>query len=392
VAQTDGKTAISVYWHGTRAPMSPLAAFEGLDAAQSIEQALLALRKFPGPPQNFVLADRSGRVAYQLAGLIPDDPVWGLRVHGSGDPVYRAIAYGKLPRVAPSRDAVVFTANNRMYGDRYPYRLSANFAPPYRARRIYELLHSKEKFSVADFARFQTDTLSLPERDIARATLAALRHKHLQNDPQLRAYASELLHWNGRFDPDSRGAAIIWELRQIAANRLGRYNTGASAHAYQSSAEGSDLVLLMRVLRERPRGWWPRSDYDDLLIGSLREAIRKRGARMLQPWGEYARVTVPHPLSRMGLSFLNGYSLPGDGDSFGLHVQTATHAQSFRAVWDVGNWDGGGIVIRSGESGEPGSGHYTNFSDDWRRERLIPLPFSDAAIRRNARASLMLLP
>jgi penicillin amidase len=113
---------------------------------------------------------------------------------------------------------------------------------------------------------------------------------------------------------------------------------------------------------------------------------------MLETWGEYARVTVPHALSRMGMSFLNGYSLPGDGDSFGPHVQTATHAQSFRAVWDVGNWDAGGIVIRSGESGEPGSGHYTDFSAAWRDERLVPLPFSDKAIRARARETLTLLP
>ena len=113
---------------------------------------------------------------------------------------------------------------------------------------------------------------------------------------------------------------------------------------------------------------------------------------MLQPWGEYARVVVPHALSRLGMSFLNGYSLPGDGDAYSLHVQTATHAQSFRAVWDVGNWDAGGIVIRSGESGEPGSGHYTDFGPTWVKQTLVPLPFSDGAIRAHARGTLTLQP
>ena len=392
VAETNGRTAISVYWHGTRAPMSPLATFEGLNRAQSIAQAMQALRRYPGPPQNFVIADRSGKVAYQLAGLIPDDPLWGLRVHTARDPIYRPIPFDALPHVAPSRDAIVFTANNRTYGDDYPYRLSPNFAPPYRARRIDGLLHGKRKFSVADFARFQTDTLSLPERDIARATLKAIRCKHLENDSALRPYVRVLAQWNGRFDPDSRGASVAWELRQTAVNRLSRYAAGRSAQAYLSSAEGGNLVLLMRVLRERPRGWWPHSDYDGLLVASLREVIRKHGARMLESWGDYARVTIPHPLSHMGISFLDGYSLPGDGDSFGLHVQTSTHAQSFRAVWDVGNWDAGGIVIRSGESGQPASGHYTDFSETWRDEKLVPLPFSDAAIRASTRKTLLLLP
>ncbi len=392
VAQTNGRTAISVYWHGTRAPYSPLATFEGLNRAQSIDQALRTLRLYPGPPQNFVIADRSGKVAYQLAGLIPNDPLWGLGIHTARDPIYQPIPFDSLPRVAPSRDGIVFTANNRTYGDDYPYRLSPNFAPPYRARRIDDLLHSKAKFSVADFTRFQSDTLSFPERDIARATLTAIRRERLENDSELRPYVRELAGWNGRFDPDSRGAALAWELRQAAVDRLSRYVAARSAQAYLSSAEAGNLVLLMRVLRERPRGWWPHGDYDGLLVDSLREVIRKHGARMLESWGEYARVTVPHPLSRLGMHFLDGYSLPGDGDSFGLHVQTTTHAQSFRAVWDVGNWDAGGIVIRSGESGQPASGHYTDFSETWRDGKLVPLPFGDAAIRASARKTLLLLP
>lgn len=392
IAQTAGRMGYAVYWHGTRTPLTPLETFEGLDRAQSIAQALQALRAYPGPPQNFVIADRSGAVAYQLAGLIPNDPLWGLRVHAASDPIYPAIAFDALPHVPASRSGILFTANNRMYGKGYPYRLSPNFAPPYRAYRIRQLLRGKPKLSVADLARFQTDTLSIPERDIARETLAAVRRKHLENDAALAPYARALAQWNGRFDPGSRGAPIAWELRRIAVANLAEYNAGSTAKAYQTSANGADLVLLMRVLRERPRGWWPHSDYDGLLVGSLRLAVKTYGARMLQTWGEYGRFTVRHPLSMPGMSFLNGASFAGNGDIFGIHVQTPTHSQSFRAVWDVGNWNAGGMVIPSGESGEPGSGHYTDLSRTWVQERLVPLPFTDAAVRASARETLTLLP
>lgn len=392
VAQTHGKTAYAVYWHGTLSPATPLTAFEALDKAQSIAQAFAALRTYPGPPQNFVIADRSGAVAYHLAGLIPDDPLWGLRVHAPGDRVSRALPFNELPSVPASRDAIVFTSNNRMYGAGYPYRLTPNFAAPYRARRVEQLLHSKPRLSVADFAHFQTDTLSLPERDIARDTVAAVKRKHLANDPALRSYVNALAGWDGRFDPDSRGAPIAWEARQIAVANLAKYNAGGLAKDYQSSANNADLMLLMRVLRERPRGWWPHSDYDALLAGALRLAVKTYGTRMLEPWGEYGRFTVRHPLATLGMSFLNGAAFEGNGDSFGVHVQTPTHSQSFRAVWDVGNWDAGGMVIPSGESGEPASGHYTDLSPTWQRETLVPLPFSDSAVRANARQTLTLLP
>jgi len=384
--------AYAVDWNAVRVSASPLTAFNGLDRARNIAGAIQALRSYPGPPQNFVIADRSGAVAYHLAGLIPNDPFWGLRVHATTDPAYPFISFDRLPHAGVSRSGIVFTANNRMYGAGFPLRLSPNFAAPYRARRIESLLSSKRRLSVNDFAEFQNDTLSYPECDIARDTLAALRRKGLRNDAALRPYISALQGWNGRLDPESRGAAVAWELRRTAVASFAKYNLEGMTQPYQASADNADLVLLMRVLRERPRGWWPNSDYDDLLAGALKTAVRTYGTRMLQTWGDYAKVTVKHPLSSMGFSFLNGAAFPGDGDSFSLHVQTADHSQSFRAVWDVGNWDSGGMVIPSGESGQLGSGHYTDLSPTWIRRQIVPLPFSDRAIRASTRETLTLTP
>ena len=394
VAETRGQEALAVDWKAVTNGITPLRTFGRLDRAHSVAEAIQALRTYPGPPQNFVIADRSGAVAYQLAGFIPNDPLWGLRVHKRSDPFYAFIPFSALPHVMPSRDAIVYTANNRMYGDGYAYRLSPNFAAPYRASRIRKLLYSKSQFSISDLSAFQQDTLSIPEREIAVRTVAALRRKGLARDPQIAPYASALSRWtaSGRFDPNLRGAAIAWELRRSAVAHLAQYVTGEFQSAYQGSANTADVVLLMRVLRERPHGWWPNSDYDDLLVTSLRFAINEYGTKMLLPWGQYAQVTVRHPLSALGFSFLNGATFPGNGDSYGLHVQTNDHAQSFRAVWDVGNWDAGGIAIPSGESGEPASGHYTDLSAAWIAEKLEPLPFSDPAVRLAAQAVLTLTP
>ena len=385
VAQSNGAIAYSVDWNAVTRPRSPVIAFAGLDRARSVNEALAALRTYPGPPQNFVIADRSGAAAYHVAGLIPNDPSWGLRVHAATDPHYPYIGFENMPHMAASRDALLFTANNRTYGDGYPYRLSPSFAPPYRAARIKVLLGSKKRLSITDMAAFQTDTLSAAERDLARATLAAVRHKGLGNDRALSPYVAALARWNGRFDPASRGAAIVWETRRIAVARLARALVPSRYQDYQASAGGSDLMLLMRLLRQGPA-------LDALLVKSLRSAIETDGPRLLQPWSEFGKVTVRHPLASLGFSFLNGATLPGDGDRYSVHVQSPTFSQSFRAVWDVGNWDAGGMTVPSGESGQPGSGHYTDQSPVWIAQRLVPLPFSDAAVRAAARVTLTLQP
>ena len=104
----------------------------------------------------------------------------------------------------------------------------------------------------------------------------------------------------------------------------------------------------------------------------------------MTPWSVAGAVTPQSALSSLGMTFLDGTRLPGFGDAFALHVQYAGYSQSFRAVWDVGNWEAGGIILPQGESGEPGSGHYTDEAGAWLEGRLWPLPFSDAAVQSTA--------
>ena len=65
-------------------------------------------------------------------------------------------------------------------------------------------------------------------------------------------------------------------------------------------------------------------------------------------------------------------------------AQNTNFNQSFRAVWDVGNWDAGGIVIPAGESGEPGSPHYQDLTATYNGKSLAALPFSRSAVQRHA--------
>lgn len=364
--------------------------FDGLDRATSIRDALGALARYNGPPQNFVLADTAGNAAYALAGPVPEDPTWGLRVHPAADPHYAEITRDRLPHVDPSREATVFTANNRVYGADYRLRLSPAFAPPYRASRIAALLASKQRLSPPDFAAMQTDTFSIPEFTIGRATATAAQRSR---DSNVVNAVSLLKAWNGRFDADSKGAALAWRLRQVAVSRFDELLVGNDASNYHDVASGADLSLFMRALHERPHLAYP-GGWDGFLNDALVATLRRDDAAdvLAQTWGEYNRTPVRHPLAKLGLRFLNGVTLPGDGDSYSLHVQTDGHAQSFRAVWDVGNWDAGTIAIPNGESGEPGSGHYTDLTGDWIANRAVTLPYSDAAVKAAATETVTITP
>jgi penicillin G amidase len=342
---------VLVHWNAYDHPTSPAQTFIDLDRATSIETATAALAAFPCPSLNFVLADTTGRAAYVLAGQIPNDPARGRWIHSARDLArsYPMIPFSVLPKVAPSRNAVLWSANNKMYGQNYPLELSPQFVPPYRAYRIAELLRARQRYDVEYFRRMQLDVLSLPERELAHALAPAIGRNNAR-------IADALARWNGEMDGASTTATVIEGLRwQMTDGHTGRMPT----------------LLAAGVTGDVLRPIFPPSP---------------------APWRIVGAVTVRHSLASLGINFLNGTTLPGYGDSFTLHVQYPSYSQSFRAVWDVGNWDAGGISLPQGESGQPGSGHYTDEAQAWNAGRLWPLPFSERAVGRATVDREMLLP
>jgi penicillin amidase len=229
----------------------------------------------------------------------------------------------------------LLTANNRVYGRGYPYRLSAAFEPPYRAFRIAQLLHARKAYDVAYFARMQMDACSPIDTEISH-DIASLE----QN--------AALAHWNGCLNPASTTASLEIQVR----NELLEQTTSLATLVAQLRHPNGDLAQRIVIPHDPPQ------------------------------WGKVGEVTVDHPMSSSWYGLLRGATLPGDGDEYTIHLQEPGFAQGFRAVWDVGNWDAGGIVLPSGESGEPGSGHYDDQALPWIRGTLTHLPFTPRAVAR----------
>ena len=343
VTTRDGRFVL-VRWNYYDDPTAPVATFVGLDRAASIEQAIATLAKFPGPAHNFVIGDTRGRVAYILAGQTPNDPVWSRWFHPASDLAkdYGTVPFALWPKVAASRDAVLWTANNKVYAPGYPLRLSPQFAAPYRAYRIAQMLRARDKYDVAYFAHMQMDAMSLPELEMVRDLAPSIRAA----DP---GAAALLAAWNGEMSGNSVAATLAQALRVQLTSRTKNHM----------------VPVLMRA-RTDPKAFVP-------------EALPSP-----EPWRIAGAVRVLHPFSSLGIDALDGTTLPGYGDAFTPHVQYERYSQSFHAVWDVGNWDAGGITLPQGESGEIGSGHYTDQAAAWVAGRLWPLPYSDAAVQRTA--------
>ncbi|MBV8726219.1 MAG: penicillin acylase family protein [Candidatus Eremiobacteraeota bacterium] len=365
-----------VAWSAYSNATSPLTAFDGLDRAASLEDARRALAQYPGPTQNFVLAQSDGRAAYQLAGWIPNDPAWARYAHRDGYHAFPILPFHILPHVTAARGAVVWTANNKMYGRNYPYRLTATFEPPFRAHRIKTLLQKRSKYDISYFSQMQADVYSEAELDFIKSLVRIARRNPQFVPSGYKKLLSSVEMWDGYYSENSAGATVAHDVR---INETVNPLTGVDTFQ----------VMLAGLHGGRETLW-----YSHVVLSRMFTCFNNPSGPCVRqiPWRDAGAVTIHHPLHGLGVSWLDGPTLAGDGDKFTLHVQREAFTQSFRAVWDVGNWDAGGIVIPCGESGEPGSPHYQDLSRDWIDNKLIALPYSERAVERHAVTSQTLTP
>jgi penicillin amidase len=395
VLEQSGNIRHAVQWAPLQSNASPVSAFLALDRATSIEDGIGALARYPGPTQNFAFAQTDGRVAYTVAGAIPSDPAWGRHVLGGNAPAQPLafVPFAQLPHIAASRALLANNSNNVPYAAGYPYRLSAYYSPPYRAAEIAERLRALPKVDVEGSRQIQADTMSRAEADLARMCATALHASGTDRDPDIKPVYEALAAFDGHFDPDSRGATIVQRIRVIATRDLiAMHMSAPTAAAYLRN--GPAFVTLMRALHEHPRGWFPHDAPAAFLVAEVKATIAAFGGRdaVMKPYGDAYAVVAQHPFGSAGLHLWDAPKMTGSGGSYAPAVQGIALGQSFRAVWDVGNWDAGGIDLPLGESGEPGSAHYTDRMAAWQRHELTPLPFSDAAVARAATATLTLAP
>ena len=140
-----------------------------MNAAGSWQEFRDGLRFWGFPSQNVVYADIEGNIGYMMPGKVP------LRRQGAGlfpvpgwndDHEWTGwIPFSELPALHNPKEGKIVTANNRVVGASYPYLLTGEWLPDYRARRIQQLLEREARQTLETHARIQMDTVSLQARE-----------------------------------------------------------------------------------------------------------------------------------------------------------------------------------------------------------------------------------
>ncbi len=183
-----------------------------LNRAGDWEEFRRAVSFWDGPHMNFGYADVEGNIGYQASGLIPiraESHTGATPVPGwTGEYEWQGfIPYEELPWVLNPPSGYLVTANQKVVDESYPYPLGYEYADPFRALRITELLEDEDQATLEGSAAIQGDTFHLPAEALVPHLLA------VEPKDELEARALEQVReWNLRLDPEETGALIyqIW--------------------------------------------------------------------------------------------------------------------------------------------------------------------------------------
>jgi penicillin amidase len=195
---------------------------------------------------------------------------------------------------------------------------------------------------------------------------------------------------------------FVWEEKALELLVGGKIPVPLAA---EYSRRGGDV--LVPALTHPGRPWFGQDavkDRDALLIAALAAAVKnlkqKCGNDISQwSWGRLHSATFQHPLAvdAQMASLLNVGPISRDGYgltplSTGGKGFSQTAGATFREVIDVSNWDRSVATSAPGQSGQPGSHHYSDLAKLWGDERYFPLPYSDSAVSASTEATLLLMP
>jgi Protein related to penicillin acylase len=275
------------------------------------------------------------------------------------------------PQVLDPPRGYIVTANHKVTPEGFPYALTYDWAEPYRARRIEELILGKEKLSLEDMKAIQQDQKSLLYRDF-RPVLELLSPL----SERARVWRERLLAWDGAMAASSE-EALVFALWYTELTRLPEREVG--------EAYWDEPRYLLRAMREGDKNCdQPETEYKETCLDyaalALERALERKEALKARAWGEVHRAGFAHAvLSHTPLKRLSDRALPFGGDRYTVNVGPfdprtlrMDHGPSYRQIVDLADMEASLFVHPMGQSGHFLSPHYADLLPLWARGVLPP--------------------
>lgn len=417
-----GQYGIALKYTATDGPKSWPDLIPTMLRARDSHELADAMRGWVDPCNNFLFADVVGNIGYLCRGEIPQRAAQNARLPVPGwveEHEWQGnIPFEELPRCINPTEGYIVTANNKPVGDDYPYYISSEFTPGFRAERVRAALLALDKPTAADMAQVHNERISIP----AQAYVAYLQQRRDEiraSDALTQNALGKLLAWSGSMDGDGVAPTIYSALRDALLHRIYRHNLGErlTAEAWHPANRGTGAFMgrvktqLMYMLQEDDRTLLPEGEtWSSMLSTALAEAVATLRATQgddpeLWCWESLHQARPRHTLSDAYPELAEKLDPPaipmsGDGDTplagayspadLAADMAAVGGLSVARYAYDLADWDNSLWAIPLGASGNPGSPHYHDQSETWRRVEMIPMAYGWEGIIAGSRERLAL--
>lgn len=402
--------ALALAWTALEPDDLSMQAALRLARARDWKEFLGAAAMLHAPPQSASYADVDGNIGFIAAGRVPlrsrahdlrglaPAPGWDERYDWAGH-----IPFEELPRAFNPPGGTVVLANHKIVPPNYPHHITYDWQPPYRARRIEELLGSEqqgsEKHDLSSFRRMQADVVSIAVRELLPRFVAANPDHEVMR---------KLAAWDATMAAERAEPLIMaawWRelARALYADELG----GAFRANWRARP-----VFIANVLAGQSH-WCddvrtPQAEScERQLIDSLENALEDLKNRYGNEWkwGEAHVARHRHrPFTReRWLARVFDIRVPSAGDAYTVNAGAVDfgadaepfanrHAPSLRAITDLADPQASVFIHSGGQSGNPLSAHYRNFTDAWARVEYVPMVTKRKRLEADGVDRLILIP
>ncbi|HEY4090158.1 MAG TPA: penicillin acylase family protein [Luteibacter sp.] len=373
---TDG-TPLALAWIAHRPDAFNLGIM-ALERATDTHAALAVASRAGMPPQNLLVGDRTGHIAWTIIGdAIP--------LREPGVPGWTGFAdAGSYPRVIDPADGRLWTANNRTVGGAALALLgNGGHDLGARAQQIRDDLQAREHFVPGDMLSIQLDDRALflsRWNDLLQATLSRTRDGEL--DPLRQATA----RWMGHAAVDSVDYRVVRTFREyVHALALAPFAARATKRFPDftwprgTTAEGAVWQMLVQRPPHLLDPSW--ASWDALLEAAARQTAQELATRpggiAARTWGEQNTSHIEHALSgalpHVLSHFVDMPVEPLAGDTDMPRVQAPAFGASERFAISPGHEDESYLEMPGGQSGHPLSPFHGAGHEAWVQGHLTPL-------------------
>jgi penicillin G amidase len=363
-------------------PSNELLALYKLNRAKNHHDYLDALNHFDSPAQNFAFASVAGDVAIRIQGKYPvrrkDEGKFVLDGSKSYNGWQAFIPNEQNIMIKNPERGFISSANQYPVDDTYPYYITAEHFEAYRNRRINKVLSELNNIKVEDLMKLQNDTYNLKAEESLPTFLRYLDTTRLNTEER---YAYQVLKtWNYQNDIASEGASyyeawwdnlmpMIWDElsnKDVALVKPTTYNTiklikekpDFNFFDIQNTTikeTAYDVVQLAFVAGVKDIHQW-QSDHTNANV----------------EWSDFKDSYIGHLLR---IEPLNIHVRHGGNHDI-VNAHSKTHGPSWRMIVSlekdgVKTW----ATYPGGQSGNPGSAHYSDLLDYWTKGKYYRLSF-----------------